>query len=185
MDAGPARLLLESAENGWWYAAPGPDGCIVVVFVTDAAFMRVSGLSPAELWQRELQGTVHVRARVQDFVLAGAPQVVASGSSFIDPVGGRGWLAVGDAAATFDPLAAAGIHMALSDAVELGCIADREELTPDRVLLGFAEGRKNTYRRYVKELGAYYAAEARWPHSRYWERRRLAAGLESKPGGGV
>ena len=70
-------MLLQATPFGWWYAAPVPGGHVLVLF-TDA------DLAPIEL-----------RRRLRP---------AAANSAFTDTEGAQGWLAVGDACASHDPL---------------------------------------------------------------------------------
>lgn len=111
---------------------------------------------------------------LRSFVPAGEPFVVAAQSSQLDPPAGRDWLAVGDAAATFDPLSSQGVYHALAGAlrapesVEAHLAGERAALT--RYALEVKEGFDN----FLRLRRAYYGREQRWPNSVFWQRRRSA-----------
>jgi flavin-dependent dehydrogenase len=105
--------------------------------------------------------------------------VVRSAPTFVlDPVAGPGWLAVGDAASTYDPLMSQGIHKALSDGIEAagaiaaavgasgGSTVEIRDGYTGRVLASFEE--------YLANREYFYGLEERWPRSDFWQRRQAA-----------
>ncbi|MEN3310545.1 MAG: hypothetical protein V7603_6747 [Micromonosporaceae bacterium] len=165
--------LLEAVPDGWWYAAGLPGGRLAVAFASDADLVRRRGLAQPARWLRAARATRHVAPRLAGCDPATLDLVVRScGTVLLDPVAGPGWLAVGDAAATYDPLMAQGIHKALADGIRAaGAIAggDPYATTVDEYLAN---------REYV------YALEKRWPESDFWRRRQLTPGRPVDRAGG-
>ncbi len=54
-----AVLLLEAAEEGWWYSVPLPDGALLVVYMTDLDSIARSGLPRSVFWEIHLGRTQH------------------------------------------------------------------------------------------------------------------------------
>jgi flavin-dependent dehydrogenase len=84
------------------------------------------------------------------------------GSSRLAPAAGEGWIAVGDAAMTVQPLAAAGIANALRDARFARQALERDPQQYDRL-------RRAEFDRYLECLARQYALENRWPQSSFWQ----------------
>jgi flavin-dependent dehydrogenase len=168
---GPERdLLLEAAEEGWWYSAPQPDGTLVVTLVTDADLVPAGGRSslPAR-FRAALDRTSHTRARVAGLALAERVQVVRADCGRLLPDRGAGWRAVGDAAMGGDPLEGHGVARALRSGLEAaaeidGQLAGREEPEPAKPDVRFAA--------YLDRRAELYLLEGRWPDARFWARRR-------------
>src|SRR3954447_22497114 len=170
------RTLVEAVETGWWYSAIVPGGGMVAVFMTDADQLDPRAACTPGGWQGLVGAAPLTSARLADRAgpLAADPRVVPAGSSLLTPVAGDGWLAVGDAAATCDPLSSQGILSALqggraaADAVaaELGGVGDQVER--------YAATVRTQYARYLSERAGYYALERRWPGSAFWQRRQQA-----------
>jgi len=138
-------MLLQATPFGWWYAAPIPNGHVLVLF-TDA------DLTPFELRRRlrpnRRQQRVH-RHR-----------------------GAEGWLAVGDACASHDPLCGWGGHRALANGLRAGdAIASLLATGNSRPIVEYRRHCRKQYDRYLRGLIHRYSLERRWPTAPFWERR--------------
>jgi flavin-dependent dehydrogenase len=147
-----ATTLIEAAEDGWWYSAPLPDSRLAVMLVSDTP----RPWSPAPLTQ----------ARIDEgaYAMNATPRRVDAGSARLDRAGGEGWLAIGDAAMSFDPISSHGLLTALSTGLAAGetSLADYQ---------AFAD---TTWRAYARTRHACYASEERWADAPFWRRRRAA-----------
>src|SRR5580765_2792704 len=101
--------LVESCEEGWWYSALLPDGKLAVAFMSDSDVIKSRRLTAADAWLDRLARTQHTKARVTNAWLVNGPVTYPASSQCLERFSGNGWLAVGDAASTFDPLSSAGI----------------------------------------------------------------------------
>ncbi|GAC1373040.1 MAG: tryptophan 7-halogenase [Ktedonobacteraceae bacterium] len=169
-------LHLEATEDGWWYSAPVPDGSLVVACMTDRDYLATSDLSPAAFWRSQLQHTVHTLARSCDLQSAGEHEVhVKSASTFIleRPAGG-GWVAVGDAASTYDPLSAEGITKALRSGLRAAEAIHASLHSEAEALNNYVIEVANEFNNYLAQRTHYYSQETRWPASPFWRRRQAA-----------
>jgi flavin-dependent dehydrogenase len=169
--------LLEAAETGWWYAARLPGERLVVMIATDPDIVRARNLTDAEAWRAALRETQHVAAAVAASPLIGdAVRAWAAPSFRLDFPCGPAWLAIGDAAASYDPISAQGIHKALADglaaaetaAAYLKGNAAALDAHAARIAAGFEDFRRN--RKY------FYDLEKRWQQSPFWLRRHGRGG---------
>jgi flavin-dependent dehydrogenase len=152
--------LVEAVPDGWWYSAPTPAGLIVIMF-GDADLVDWRR-DPAE-WLDEVP---HTRARVAMADLLGEPTLVAASTSALHPLHGNNWVAVGDAAATFDPL---GSHGLLH-----GLISGREAVAgaiDAPATLAYAQQERSRFDDHIRERRAYFRAERRWEGFPFWRRR--------------
>ncbi|GIW08807.1 MAG: hypothetical protein KatS3mg060_3612 [Dehalococcoidia bacterium] len=163
--------LVEAVPDGWWYSALLPDGRLSLAFFTDPE--RARGARSAGGWSAAMAATDHTADRLKPYNVTSRPRTVSAGSSLLTPSGGRGWLAVGDAAATYDPLSSHGVGTALAEgrrAGELVC----QLLAGDCSALGVElDRRMASYAAYLTRRLAYYRAELRWPDSPFWARRHV------------
>lgn len=175
--------LVEAVSDGWWYSAPLPDRRRVLAFFTDAdlavlrpspvgargqaAFLDLLARAPATA--ARLGGARRVRRLRFD----SAPRLSAAGTSRLSAVAGGGWLAVGDAAAAFDPLSSQGIETALRWSLDAACAAERHLGGDALALRAYAAGVTQAYRRYLYERARVYEQEARWPEAPFWKRRQV------------
>lgn len=175
------RLLVEPFEDGWWYTARLSRDRAVVALMTDSDIVRGRQLWQPQEWLAALQATHHVRARLESAELEGAPRLVQASSGRLDPPSGDDWLAVGDAASTFDPLSGQGILKALR-AGSCAAYAISDHLRGDAgALAKYRRFVEREYHSYLGTRGAYYATERRWPRSPFWRCRRVAADTTAAP----
>ncbi|MGJ5181216.1 tryptophan 7-halogenase [Bradyrhizobium oligotrophicum] len=173
-DAGaePAASLVEATSAGWWYSAPLPQDRLIVAFMTDADLARGGG-DLTDGWLDRLAGAQHTAARALRFGagLAGPPVIVSAVSGRLERFGGADWLALGDAAATQDPLSSEGILLAMQSGID-GALAARQALHGESdALAGAAKRREAVWFNYLDERDRNYAAERRWPKAPFWQRR--------------
>jgi flavin-dependent dehydrogenase len=177
-DAADARsrsrlTLLEAVAEGWWYAAALPGEMLAVAFAGDAESVRADGLGQEGRWLEAALATRHLASRLAGCLfLPGslAPRVAAS--FLLDRVQGPRWLAVGDAAACFDPLAAQGIYKALEDGLN-GAASIAAALRAGGDLAGdYAETARARFDEYLVNRNHFYGLERRWPDSAFWRRRQ-------------
>ena len=96
----------------------------------------------------------------------------AAHGAWLDRPSGAGWIAIGDAALSFDPLAAQGLFNALYTGLAAAEACDRTlEGDPD-AFLEIDDEHANIAQTYRAHLAAWYAIETRWPDSLFWMRRR-------------
>jgi flavin-dependent dehydrogenase len=171
-EAEPAATLVEATADGWWYSAPLPQDRLATVFMTDTDIARASGAS-AESWLDRLAAAPHTGARALRYGagLAGPPAMVPAASSRLLRFGDADWLAIGDAAATQDPLSSEGILVAMESGFD-GAAAAARTLRGDRDALAAAVARREaSWLGYLDQRNRYYDKERRWPDAPFWRRR--------------
>jgi flavin-dependent dehydrogenase len=164
-----STLLLEAVERGWWYSTPLV-GAIVVAFMTDADLLNdAEGVTPESFCDR-LASAPLTAARVDGFSL-NRLRVRSAASSWLRPVSGEGWLAVGDAAAAHDPLAGVGLSRAVDSGIRAGQ-ALSAALDGDREATArYAHVEALSFRAFTHQRAEIYGRERRWPSSPFWARR--------------
>ncbi len=162
----PSLLLLEAAEDGWWYSAPMPEGCLLVCYMTDVDLLTRSGLRRNVYWGIKLGRTMHTVARTQGFRFTGEIRVRPAFTSRLDPPAGPGWLAVGDAASVYDPLSAEGVNKAFKMGLSAAAAIHSQALE------GYAASIGQGFARYLEQRAKFYRKETRWPQSPFWQRRQ-------------
>lgn len=169
------RTLLEAAPEGWWYAAALPGGERAVGFMTDADLGRRLALSDSAAWHERLARTGLIGQGLDGAGDALRTEICAAGSSLIEPTCGRDWIAAGDAASIFEPLASHGIAKALRS----GCFAayaacDTLAGRGEPALARYGAMIRGEFASYRQTLAGHYAAERRWPDQPFWARRQSA-----------
>jgi flavin-dependent dehydrogenase len=169
--------LVEAVDEGWWYAARSPGGRGVAAFFSDGDLVRGLGLFRLGPWYQLLDRTRHVRD-----MLGGPPEprhlrVMSAATQCLPAVHGEGWVAVGDAAAAWDPLASAGVVLALRSGLAAASAVARHLEGDGDALSDYGRGIELRFTRYLQQRDLYYAAEGRWRRSPFWRRRNRGAVL--------
>lgn len=102
-------MQAEAVADGWWYAVPHRQG-VSLGFVTSADRAKEVCKAPAAVLE-SCRGTLDLVS------VAGASDTVHAmdcRAARLEQFFGPGWLAVGDAAASFDPISSQGLFNALS-----------------------------------------------------------------------
>jgi flavin-dependent dehydrogenase len=163
------EIFVEAVRDGWWYTAPLPGGRSIVALLTDASRLATGD-------DRALAAAIPaaIAARVTPPPAATVFRRVAADSARLHVAAAARWIAVGDAAATHDPLAAQGIDRALrsglraAEAIALA-LHDRGD-----ALRAYAEMQRAAFDHYLHTRRAIYALERRWPDAGFWTDRRAA-----------
>jgi hypothetical protein len=105
-----STTLVEAVAHGWWYTTPVPGHRRVVAFLTDADLMPPRGARRGQDWQHRLSQAPRIRGQLarSGGRLDSSPPILDASVAHLDHASGCGWVAVGDAAVSFDPLAVPG-----------------------------------------------------------------------------
>lgn len=173
--------LVEAVRSGWWYSARLPCEKLMVVFFTDHDLLDHEVLKTDGLFAL-LRETEHTSERVRagDYEPSTEPRVLAAHGSRLDVVAGERWLAVGDAAAAYDPLSSYGISAALGSGLyAASAIHDSFAGSPD-ALPAYRRIIEQSFAQYLLRHDEYYALERRWPDELFWKRRHAPGDIEPR-----
>jgi flavin-dependent dehydrogenase len=160
-------LLLEAAEEGWWYSVPLPGGSLLVSYITDADLFVTDRNEKTNAWTRKLAASERTSARAAGWRLHGEVRIHSAATSRLAPSCGPGWMAIGDAAASYDPLSADGITKAMHEGLEAARV-----LQAGVVAIGeHSKSLADSFDRYLQDRSQYYRGVTRWPSSPFWRRR--------------
>ncbi|HSE37915.1 MAG TPA: tryptophan 7-halogenase [Blastocatellia bacterium] len=175
--------LVEAVSSGWWYSSRLPGGKLVAVYMTDGDLVDPAALRQTDRWLALLNKTKYTAQRVCKYRIGPPtpPRILPAHTVRLTTVTGNGWLAVGDSAVAYDPLASHGISMAM------GC-----GFNAASSIIDYLSGRTDALRVYeslIDRSFAYYLLmhhdaylrEQRWPRELFW-RRRHAHASEAKVG---
>jgi len=109
-------MYLELATDGWWYALPNPFGGYCAGFCVDQLV--------AANWKKPLRDRFLVQLKSSRLIATLAAEQLrdltagscAAGPRRHEQLTGAGWVAIGDAAFTLDPLSGKGIEFAIESA---------------------------------------------------------------------
>lgn len=174
--AGAPHTLVEAFADGWWYTAPLPDGRRVVACMTDTDIARGLRLDDDAAWHALLRQTgPRVSETMADAVPDGAPVVRAARCGRLSAAAGEDWIAVGDAASTFDPLSSQGMLKAMRSGIFAAYAAgDLLSRGDDGGMHRYRAFVEREFNGFLRSRARYYADERRWPGREFWRRRHAA-----------
>lgn len=175
-----STTLVEAVADGWWYTARLPDGRRVAVFHTDADLPAARLGATLVGYQALLAETAQLRARLtgQGYRPVLGPYLTAAHSARLIPPLGPAWLAVGDAAVSFDPLSSQGLLTALYLGVQAGAALATHLDGVASTLNSYAAQVDAVYTVYEQRRLEYYGYEQRWAERPFWRRRLLQPSVE-------
>ena len=165
--------MIEAASDGWWYTAMLPSRQRVVAYLTDAD-LAPPGLATRKSFISIVTGTRYVRAclAAHGYRLQMIPKATPANTSRLDCTTGDGWLAIGDAALSFDPLSSQGILTSLHTGMKAGealhdCLSGNSDAIAD-----YDHHLSTIYDAYLRNRSMYYMMEQRWRERPFWQRRQ-------------
>jgi flavin-dependent dehydrogenase len=162
-------LRVSACEHGWWSMAPTPDGAIVATFYGSAETKRAMRISEREWWQWGLACSPNMRAILKDS--AAEPDEVCIYPAFprlLRRMQGRHWFAIGDAAASHDPLSGHGILYAFESAFRAAEMVSAN-IPVEQIGPIYQEAITARFAHHIAGRRAAYAeAEHLFPASRFW-----------------
>jgi len=167
--------LIETTADGWWYSAKIPGDRMATAFLCKPNKQQRMQWLQATQWSGLLKKGTHTAQRIleSEAELIGHPRFVSADSSILETLAGDGWLAIGDAAMTYDPIASHGILMGMvsardgANAIEKYFQGQVDALESYSLLLWHA------FQYYIKQRQKFYTAEQRFPEAVYWKSQQL------------
>ncbi|NOQ71906.1 MAG: NAD(P)/FAD-dependent oxidoreductase [Crocinitomix sp.] len=162
------EIVVEATPNGWWYAAPQGHKELTLMFFTLKSLIP-DKVNSTQFWRAELKSSLHISKLVNaencDF---GPIKILPCGTSRLEIPFGENWMAVGDAAYSFDPISSYGITSALASGMYGGhALASAIEGKTD-AMLTYRYLMEKAYQGYAEKLVGHYASEERWKDEPYW-----------------
>lgn len=163
-------VLIEAVENGWWYSASIPGEELAVAYLTDSDQLP-HDRGRFAFWPRLMAEAPHTWDRVRNRTVSGQLFAISAHTSCLEHTCGPTWLAVGDAAASLDPLSSHGIHKSLLSGVMAAQVIQRRLSGDQESLREYTHRTHALFTRYLQKRMWYYERERRWPQSKFWARR--------------
>jgi len=179
----PRTAFVEAMEHGWLYAAPVAADRAVVWLVSDADLLLRGGSRGCESMTRQVRGSLEISRWLREWRLreTGEWRVRNASVGGLDRAGGDGWIAVGDAALSLDPLSSSGIAFALLSGLHGGTAVAKCLNGEANMLTSYAHLLAQAAKSHMEQRRRFHRAERRWPEAAFWMRRN---GGHSISGGG-
>ena len=171
-------IQVEACKYGWWYTSPVPGNQISVVMMSDADIVSRRQAARPDQWQSMLKEMKLTSKRVRGVRFTEKPKAFSCFSSCLQQVGGENWVAVGDAAASHDPLSSTGIPHAIGSGVHGARVAANSLFSNGELLESFQQSIHRDFLQYLRTHWRYYRRETRWPESLFWKRRSTPISID-------
>jgi flavin-dependent dehydrogenase len=159
---------IESSEHGWWYSAVIPPADRIVIFFTYAEYAR--NFRNTSLFLNQINNTQHISKRIlPHYLLIESPFFVIANTFCLDKIGGDGWLPVGDAAASYDPVSSLGLFSAFRTSIDAFSAIRMTLDGSENAVPEYGNKLKQQFNQTVSRLRNTYSIEKRFPN-RYWSR---------------
>ncbi len=165
--------LVEAVDEGWFYSALLPGGDYVLAYMTDGDLYAAGREQSSAFLQDQLVKAPHTCGRIER--IPSNVALFSAVTSVRNTVAADNWLAVGDAARSFDPLSGLGLCAAMRMAMQAAPVV--VQLLEGEAAKARAYDRANSdsFLQYQETHRAYYGLERRWPEFEFWARRQAAA----------
>ena len=177
-DVEPTKAtLIETVRNGWWYAALLPSGCLALNYYSDPDLLPKGLTKNCDIWRDLISQTQQIRHWIDDaeFLVDAPPKLASAATRWIVPSAdvykGLPWAAVGDAAASFDPLSAHGMTTALWAASRMPAVVKNMLVGDSDVLKGYAQAVAKGVDAFNQQRLDMYSREQRFMDETFWARR--------------
>ncbi|MEL6537054.1 MAG: tryptophan 7-halogenase [Bacteroidota bacterium] len=176
----PSTLSSIAAhESGWWYSAVLPSEQRLISFHTDADLIDRAAFRAKEAFLNLAESDAVIgKLLPKDSTSMDYQGIVSANSSRLAQVKGLRWLAIGDAAISFDPLSSQGMYHAMASAMQIrdlllqhGGQRALAEQTLNVVLDRYEDQIDQIWQRYLTHKNLYYQQENRWANAPFWQRR--------------
>lgn len=171
--AAPSKgLALKTCEFGWWYLSPLSATTSVVLLMTDLDIAKENGLMQYVTWKQLLPDDEFFGEVKRQLSGKGVIQVKPAHSQFVKRIHTDGFMAVGDALCSFDPVTGSGALRAMQTAQGLAnWLQVAPNLTAESIN-PFLKQIEGLYSNYLEQYQRVYSLVELWGNSPFWLRRK-------------
>ncbi|HEX4770435.1 MAG TPA: FAD-dependent monooxygenase [Bryobacteraceae bacterium] len=146
-DDADATLTVEGDAGGWWYTGRLPHRRRVAALIA-------SDRPDLMGWEKQLRSTRHIAPLLGDYRYCGPLVVRPTDSSMLERSAGSGWIAIGDAAASYDPIASRGLVAALESGIAAAALVGASS----ERLAAYHADLEQRFMRYLEERNRLYSS---------------------------
>ena len=167
--------LIETTPHGWWYSAYLPNNLLVTNFICNPNKVERKVWVNAEYWLQLLKDAPHTNTRIcqHKYQFHTQPQFVPADTSISEQTYGEGWIAIGDAAMTYDPVSSHGILMAMISARDAAKAITQYHQGRKDAFIAYNALMWTAFEQYRTQRKMLYRAEQRFQDVKYWLERQL------------
>ncbi|QHI35576.1 Putative FAD-dependent oxidoreductase LodB [Kordia antarctica] len=164
------EVYVESFKDGWGIVSALSETENICTIFTNKGNEILAKLKDISQWKSTLAETVYLK----DFLTENTEAKIKGGnanSSVANQLAGTNWLALGDAAMSFDPLSSHGITNAMyTSAKALEAIEKKLNFADVEAFPEYDSTMKIIFQQYLQSKNRLYQQEIRWKDVEFWER---------------
>ncbi|CAL2101183.1 Flavin-dependent dehydrogenase [Tenacibaculum sp. 190130A14a] len=174
---------IVSEKLGWWYSAVTPHKKRIVSFQTDPDLVNRTTFKNKENFLQLIKTNSIIKQLIPSVPLESINfhGTVSANSTRLQTVAGKQWIALGDAAISFDPLSSQGMFNAMACAMQVKILLDKfdfiKQKSPelnDAFTREYKQQISSIWKHYLKHKNIFYNVEKRWKDAPFWTRRQQA-----------
>jgi len=166
--------LIEAVEDGWWYTARLPNDYFILSLCTDTTVMQSKQLNTKVQWLKAFQKTRFIKEHIDINAVKKLTSIHRSvaPSAILSKVIGQHWLAVGDAASSYDSISSAGITKALQQGLQAGhALAQYFLENTSEDLVAYEGSVFSAFNQYIQLRDSLYRSETAYQDAEFWRHR--------------
>lgn len=176
----PDYTLLEATQHGWWYISKVPNNQCIVSLTTDKDQIIKNNLTQPAEWLNAYRATTWINDFLPEHALIACQlQKALACSAILSACIGNQWLAVGDAASSYDSITSAGVTQSLIQGKLAGEAMAKYFLQNKNHQQYFNEYQNEVFSQFNQYIGLHrylYQQQTRFRGTDFWQ-RRLSVGL--------
>lgn len=166
--------LVEAVEDGWWYAASLPNKTMIISFCSDISRIKEANYLQQSVWIEAFCKTQLLSQHIPKNILTDTMTIHkrVAPSSILSQVTGKNWVAIGDAASSYDSVSSAGITKALQNGLSAGKALSQLILeNSSSAMQDYQNSVFHDFNQYAKLRYDIYKSETRFQSQPFWQRR--------------
>jgi flavin-dependent dehydrogenase len=181
------NVLVEATPGGWAWHIPLHTGEVSIgVLVAPEARARLAQVRVRRFFHEQLDASRQVKSMLRGATLVDGPIVAASDAYRSRRYAGPGWLLVGDAGCSIDPMWSSGVAIALGSGIMAGICLDavfRGDVSERAALAHYNRSFQSQVLGFDWLIKQAYRSERQFPGVPFWERCRSWHGAGRPPEG--
>lgn len=170
---------IVSDRLGWWYTAVIPNQRRIISFHTDPDLIDRKTFKSSASFLALIKQNKVLSKYINNEKEIEFHGTVSANSTRLKNVVGKQWVALGDAATSFDPLSSQGMFNAMASAMQMSSLLYTynfiDNLNPDKIkqfATSYSYQIDNIWKHYLSHKTTFYRSETRWKNAAFWKRRQ-------------
>ncbi len=165
------QVRIEATANNWCYHSLLPQQKVVSMLIAELSDRKKLEKNAYHDFKAYLAKALWVGDQLKEIELVNESyHTYQITSGVLEQVEGENWIAVGDAASSFDPVAAQGIYKGIKHGIFAAEVISAR-LKRETSHINYSDMIVQDYRNYLRNRAHIYQLEQRWPNSEFWQRR--------------